>query len=143
MYDWYSTIFNPNLYRRFAQFSQDEEKRFVSISRLFIPFFGLSGIVLVFFVFGIFNFLINIYALVVVFFPAVLYAILSSRERPSFWGPFSSIVSGLVFVVLLSVTGTFILKSEIIALYAPVGGLVVSFIALALGCNLDRFRETK
>lgn len=142
MYDIYSTIINPNLYRRLVRFSRDEEIRFVSISRFFIPLFGLSGIVLVFFVFGIFNFLMNIYALVVVFFPSILYAILSSQKSLSFWGPFCSILSGLIIVLALSITGTFIFKSEIIVLYAPVGGLAISIIALTIGCKLDRVQET-
>lgn len=141
MYDVYTTIFNRNLYQRVAQFSEDEERRFVGIARFFIPVFGLSGVVLVFFVFGIFNFLMNIYALVVVFFPAILYAILSSKERLSFWGPFSSILCGLIVVVLISVTGTFIMKSEMMALYAPVAGLGFSLVALGIGCKLDSERR--
>lgn len=139
MYDVYSTLINRQLYRRFADFSEHENQRFVALSRFFLPFFGISGTILVFFVFGIFNFLMNIYALVVVLFPAILYAILSKpSERLSYWGPFLSIASGFVVVAAMSITGTFVVKNEVVALYAPVAGLAVSLLALLAGCKLEK-----
>jgi len=81
----------------------------------------------------------NIYALVVVLFPAILYAIFSKpSERLSYWGPFSSIASGFVVVAAMSITGTFVLKNEVVALYAPVAGLAVSLLALLVGRRFDK-----
>lgn len=147
MYDIYSTKINKKLYKSFPTFSQIEKKRFVNISRFFIPIFGICGIILVFFVFEIFNFLMNIYTLAIILFPATLYAVFKEKRRLNFKSAYISILVGIFIVVLLSFIGTFaswveeisfsipligkiLITREDIPLYAPIIGIALSFILI-------------
>lgn len=147
MYDIYSTKINKKLYKNFPKFSQIDKKRFVNISRFFTPVFGICGIILVFFVFEIFNFLMNIYTLAIILFPATLYAVFKEKKKLNFKSAYISIFVGIVIVVLLSIIGTFtswvreisfsfpligkiLITRGDIPLYAPIVGIAFSFILI-------------
>nr|VFJ63616.1 MAG: Na+/proline symporter [Candidatus Kentron sp. FW] len=127
MYDIYGSVIQKGLVSRFSSLSQASLSRFVEISRLVVLGLGISAVIFAFTQFNLMSFWVGMYSIMLSFFPAVYVQTLRGRgkQKRNYKRVLYGILGGSFGALAISITGTFVLKSDLVTYFAP-------FVALGL-----------